>query len=110
MNRTFKTIFSKARGAMVVTSEAATSTHKKGTKTLIAAAAAALMMGSAGAQTAEEQGPWVTVPEAGEGVSVVTSPVASIAGLQDDAFDKYVYNQEASGKTGFGSLEQKGFN
>lgn len=107
MNRTFKTIFSKARGAMVVTSEAATSTHKKGTKTLVAAAAAALVMGSVSAQAAD----WVNAPEAGEdgqapaGVNFVTKPVASIEGLQSDKFNQYVYTQNA-GTTGFASASE----
>ena len=49
MNRTFKVVFSKVRGTMVVASEAAATPHKKAAKTVIAAAAA-LAMGTAMAQ------------------------------------------------------------
>lgn len=49
MNRTFKVVFSKVRGTMVVASEAAATPHKKAAKTMIAAAAA-LAMGTAMAQ------------------------------------------------------------
>lgn len=49
MNRTFKVVFSKVRGTMVVASEAAATPHKKAAKTVIAAAAA-LAMGTVIAQ------------------------------------------------------------
>ena len=49
MNRTFKVVFSKVRGTMVVASEAAATSHKKAAKTVIAAAAA-LAMGTVMAQ------------------------------------------------------------
>lgn len=49
MNRTFKVVFSKARGAMVVASEAAVSTKKKGTKTVVAAAVTMMLSGMAAA-------------------------------------------------------------
>lgn len=49
MNRTFKVVFSKVRGTMVVASEAAATPHKKAAKTVIAAAAA-LAMGTVMAQ------------------------------------------------------------
>lgn len=49
MNRTFKVVFSKVRGTMVVASEAAATPHKKAAKTVIAAAAT-LAMGTVMAQ------------------------------------------------------------
>ena len=49
MNRTFKVVFSKVRGTMVVASGAAATPHKKAAKTVIAAAAA-LAMGTVMAQ------------------------------------------------------------
>lgn len=52
MNRTFKIIFSKSRGANVVASEAASSVQKKGTKLVLAAAVAAAF--ASGAVLAEE--------------------------------------------------------
>ena len=46
MNSTFKVIFNRVRGALMVVNEATSSVQTKGTKTVIAAAGAA---GSAGA-------------------------------------------------------------
>ena len=43
MNSTFKVVFNKARGALMVVNEATSSVQAKGTKTVIAAAVAALM-------------------------------------------------------------------
>lgn len=64
MNRTFKVVFSKVRGTMVVASEAAATPHKKAAKTMIAAAAA-LAMGTAMAQE------WVEAPTADDGALVL---------------------------------------
>lgn len=64
MNRTFKVVFSKVRGTMVVASEAAATPHKKAAKTVIAAAAA-LAMGTAMAQG------WVDAPTAEDGALVL---------------------------------------
>ena len=47
MNSTFKVVFNKARGALMVVNEATSSVQAKGTKTVIAAAVAALMAGGA---------------------------------------------------------------
>lgn len=47
MNRNFKVVFSKARGALMVVNEATSSVQAKGTKTVIAAAVAALSLGQA---------------------------------------------------------------
>ena len=44
MNRNFKVVFSKARGALMVVNEATSSVQAKGTKTVIAAAVAALSL------------------------------------------------------------------
>ena len=46
MNRNFKVVFSKARGALMVVNEATSSVQAKGTKTVIAAAVAALSLGA----------------------------------------------------------------
>ena len=51
MNSTFKVVFNKARGALMVVNEATSSVQAKGTKTVIAAAGAALMAGGAIAGT-----------------------------------------------------------
>ena len=47
MNSTFKVVFNKARGALMVVNEVTSSVQAKGTKTVIAAAVASLIAGSA---------------------------------------------------------------
>lgn len=53
MNKTFKVVFNKARGALMVVNEATSSVQKKGTKTVIAAAVATMIAGAAGTAMAE---------------------------------------------------------
>ena len=55
MNRNFKVVYSKARGALMVVNEATTSVQAKGTKTVIAAAVAALSLGAGVASAAGVQ-------------------------------------------------------
>ena len=55
MNRNFKVVFSKARGALMVVNEATSSVQAKGTKTVIAAAVAALSLGAGVASAADPQ-------------------------------------------------------
>ena len=55
MNRNFKVVFSKARGALMVVNEATSSVQAKGTKTVIAAAVAALSLGAGVASAADSQ-------------------------------------------------------
>ena len=57
MNKSFKVVFNKARGALMVVNEVTSSVQAKGTKTVIAAAVAALAAG--GAMATE----WVGAPE-----------------------------------------------
>ena len=54
MNSTFKVVFNKARGALMVVNEATSSVQAKGTKTVIAAAVTALMAGGAMAALPED--------------------------------------------------------
>lgn len=61
MNKSFKVVFNKARGALMVVNEVTSSVQAKGTKTVIAAAVATMMVG--GAVAAE--GSWVEVPPTG---------------------------------------------
>ena len=68
MNKSFKVVFNKARGALMVVNEVTSSVQAKGTKTVIAAAVAALVAG--GAVAAE--GDWVDVPEGVESVTDAT--------------------------------------
>ena len=53
MNTTFKVVFNKARGALMVVNEITSSVQSKGTKTVIATAVAAMIAGIAGVANAE---------------------------------------------------------
>lgn len=68
MNQTFKVVFNKARGALMVVNEVTSSVQAKGTKTVIAAAVAALVAG--GAVAADTQ--WEDAPEGLESVTDAT--------------------------------------
>ena len=68
MNKSFKVVFNKARGALMVVNEVTSCVQAKGTKTVIAAAVAAMVAG--GAVGAE--GDWVNVPEGVESVTDAT--------------------------------------
>lgn len=68
MNQTFKVVFNKARGALMVVNEVTSCVQAKGTKTVIAAAVAAMVAG--GAVAAE--GDWVDVSEGVESVTDAT--------------------------------------
>lgn len=59
MNKSFKVVFNKARGALMVVNEITSSVQAKGTKTVIAAAVAALAAGGVAAAESE----WVGAPE-----------------------------------------------
>lgn len=65
MNKSFKVVFNKARGALMVVNEVTSSVQAKGTKTVIAAAVAALAAG--GVAAAE----WVDAPKDLVSVSVM---------------------------------------
>ena len=54
MNKTFKVVFNKARGALMVVNEATSSVQKKGTKTVVVAAVATMIAGVAGTAMADE--------------------------------------------------------
>ena len=84
MNRTFKVVFSKVRGTMVVASEAAATPHKKAAKTVIAAAAA-LAMGTAMAQE------WVEAPTADDGALILKNASVSQGDLND--YSQFVYTR-----------------
>lgn len=84
MNRTFKVVFSKVRGTMVVASEAAATPHKKAAKTVIAAAAA-LAMGTVMAQE------WVEAPTAEDGALILENASVSQGDLND--YSQFVYTR-----------------
>lgn len=85
MNRTFKVVFSKVRGTMVVASEAAATPHKKAAKTVIAAAAA-LAMGTAMAQE------WVEAPTADDG-ALVLEQNRSVTAEDLQNYSQFVYTR-----------------
>ena len=66
MNKSFKVVFNKARGALMVVNEVTSCVQAKGTKTVIAAAVGALAAGVAGA---------TEIPEIPEGVKADTVEV-----------------------------------
>lgn len=59
MNKSFKVVFNKARGALMVVNEVTSCVQAKGTKTVIAAAVAALAAGGVAAAESE----WVDAPK-----------------------------------------------
>lgn len=93
MNRTFKVVFSKVRGTMVVASEAAATPHKKAAKTVIAAAAA-LAMGTVMAQGWAEP----------DGIDPTSNHYTAIKDLTQGQYN-YV---QTDGQTGFVSISTKG--
>lgn len=68
MNKSFKVVFNKARGALMVVNEVTSCVQAKGTKTVIAAAVAALVAG--GAVAADTQ--WKDAPKGLESVTDAT--------------------------------------
>lgn len=92
MNRTFKVVFSKVRGTMVVASEAAATPHKKAAKTVIAAAAA-LAMGTVMAQGWDEP----------DGIDPTSNHYTAIEDLTQGQ-----YNFQSEGETGFVSISTEG--
>ena len=93
MNRTFKVVFSKVRGTMVVASEAAATPHKKAAKTVIAAAAV-LAMGTVMAQGWAEP----------DGIDQTSERYTSVEDLTQSRYN-YV---QSEGTTGFVSISTEG--
>ena len=71
MNSTFKVVFNKARGALMVVNEVTSSVQAKGTKTVVAAAVATMIAGVAGSTMAAE---WKDAPEGLEAAPTPSSP------------------------------------
>ena len=93
MNSTFKVVFNKARGALMVVNEVTSSVQAKGTKTVVAAAVATMIAGVAGTAMAAE---WEVAPE---GLEVATDTVitdANWAAIEDqNAFELTASDKEA---------------
>ena len=98
MNSTFKVVFNKARGALMVVNEVTSSVQAKGTKTVVAAAVATMIAGVAGTAMAAE---WVEAPKD-----------AATAAPSDWKFDKnaYLFSETNDGKdpTAFLGASEKG--
>ena len=98
MNSTFKVVFNKARGALMVVNEVTSSVQAKGTKTVVAAAVATMLAGVAGTTMAAE---WVEAPKD-----------AATAAPSDWKFDKnaYLFSETNDGKdpTAFLGASEKG--
>lgn len=92
MNRTFKVVFSKVRGTMVVASEAAATPHKKAAKTVIAAAAA-LAMGTVMAQEWAPEG----------ALDIVGTPVTQ---EQLDGNSQFDYTLDGARTEGFHTVSE----
>ncbi|MBS6230153.1 MAG: hypothetical protein KH632_00005, partial [Sutterella wadsworthensis] len=86
MNRNFKVVFSKARGALMVVNEATSSVQAKGTKTVIAAAVAALSLGAgvASAATDPATGTVTSGTATVEGSFTITNDASAAGGLSAD--------------------------
>ena len=81
MNRNFKVVFSKARGALMVVNEATSSVQAKGTKTVIAAAVAALSLGAGVASAADTD---ISGTATVEGSFTITNDASAAGGLSAD--------------------------
>ena len=90
MNRNFKVVFSKARGALMVVNEATSSVQAKGTKTVIAAAVAALSLGAGVASAAGVQydsaeiGSGASLTVTVDGSNTVLTPSGVVGTKSDD--------------------------
>ena len=105
MNKSFKVVFNKARGALMVVNEVTSSVQAKGTKTVIAAAIATMMAG--GAVAAETQ--WVEAPEGLEAVTT-TQEWDKIAVDGNNAFVHTANGETVSPLTFVSVTDEKTFN
>ena len=93
MNSTFKVVFNKARGALMVVNEVTSSVQAKGTKTVVAAAVATMIAGVAGTAMAAE---WEVAPEDLEAATDTVITDANWAAIKDqNAFELTASDKEA---------------
>ena len=93
MNSTFKVVFNKARGALMVVNEVTSSVQAKGTKTVVAAAVATMLAGVAGTTMAAE---WEVAPEGLEAAPDTVITDANWAAIKDqNAFELTSSDNEA---------------
>ena len=103
MNRNFKVVFSKARGALMVVNEATSSVQAKGTKTVIAAAVAALSLGAGVASAAEyasaEIGSGASLTVTVDGANTVLTP-SGVVGTKADGTTGTMTKEDTVASTG----------
>ena len=107
MNSTFKVVFNKARGALMVVNEVTSSVQAKGTKTVVAAAVATMIAGVAGTAMAEEA---AELSEPAAKTTIVINNATTDDDLSNYAamdFDGYV-SSNASGHLGGAVLIKDG--
>ena len=93
MNSTFKVVFNKARGALMVVNVVTSSVQAKGTKTVVAAAVATMIAGVAGTAMAAE---WEVAPEGLEAATDTVITDANWAAIKDqNAFELTSSDKEA---------------
>ena len=93
MNSTFKVVFNKARGALMVVNEVTSSVQAKGTKTVVAAAVATMLAGVAGSTMAAE---WKDAPEGLEAETNTFITDTNWAAIKDqNAFELTASSKEA---------------
>ena len=93
MNSTFKVVFNKARGALMVVNEVTSSVQAKGTKTVVAAAVATMIAGVAGTAMAAE---WEVAPEDLKAATDTVITDANWAAIKDqNAFELTASDKEA---------------
>lgn len=93
MNSTFKVVFNKSRGALMVVNEVTSSVQAKGTKTVVAAAVATMIAGVAGTAMAAE---WEVAPEGLEAATDTVITDANWAAIKDqNAFELTASDKEA---------------
>ena len=93
MNSTFKVVFNKARGALMVVNEITSSVQAKGTKTVVAAAVATMIAGVVGTAMAAE---WEVAPEGLEAATDTVITDANWAAIKDqNAFELTASDKEA---------------
>ncbi|WP_288508123.1 ESPR domain-containing protein, partial [uncultured Sutterella sp.] len=101
MNRNFKVVFSKARGALMVVNEATSSVQAKGTKTVIAAAVAALSLGAGVASAAGVQ---YDSAEIGSGASLTVNAdgntPSGVVGTKTDSTTGTMTKEDTVASTG----------
>lgn len=107
MNSTFKVVFNKARGALMVVNEVTSSVQAKGTKTVVAAAVATMLAGAGAAVAADltweeldAMQEWTSTNETSEGATLPSGLVIKQdAELAAGESIKFVGLKETDGNT-----------